>query len=103
MSNERDELIYVIIAANGEQDEELADAILAAGYRKPRTITAVEELDALGLRSTIIDADGEVWVNDGDSLDQWGSVTHPESYGGPKWIGPADVALPATVLYEPQP
>ena len=29
------------------EDRELADALLAAGYSKPRTITTVEELDAL--------------------------------------------------------
>lgn len=70
---------------------------------QPRVMTTVDELDALGFKATVLDADQHIWVNDGDSLDQWGSVTHPESYGGPKWLGSADIALPATVLWEPQP
>ena len=80
----------------------MADAILAAGYSKPRTITTAEELDALTQRATVLDGNGHVWTNDGDTLDQWGSVSDPEAYGGPKWLGSADLALPATVLHEPK-
>ena len=47
-----------------------ADAVLAANYRKPRTVTTVEELDALPVGSVILgkwlaqkwaDPDGEMW------------------------------------------
>ena len=55
MSNERDELAGIIARAfrvhpNGVayvDHKGGADALLAAGYRKPRTITTAEELDAL--------------------------------------------------------
>lgn len=38
----------------------IADAILAAGYSKPRTITTAEELDALPEGSAVLDADHDV-------------------------------------------
>lgn len=58
MSTERDELAETISNALDavaacptgkptETDYIVADAILAAGYRKPRTVTTTEELDAL--------------------------------------------------------
>jgi hypothetical protein len=74
-------------------------ALAELGYSKPRVITSAADLDALGQRATVLDADEHIWTNDGDTLDQWGSVTHPESYGGPKWIGSADIPLPATLLH----
>lgn len=49
---QRNDLAKVIVSAYGEdadglcpceQDFQVAEAILAAGYRKPRTITAVED------------------------------------------------------------
>jgi hypothetical protein len=40
----RDELTTLIL---GKTATRAADAVLAAGYRKPRTITTAEELDAL--------------------------------------------------------
>ncbi|MDJ0321685.1 hypothetical protein, partial [Pseudarthrobacter sp. PS3-L1] len=48
--SERDELAEIIRAIDGPATLgglEVADGLLAAGYRKPRTITTVEELDAL--------------------------------------------------------
>lgn len=101
----RDELAAVIEQAYDLNEgmatfELLAHATLAAGYSKPRTITTAEELDALAQRATVLDGNGHVWTNDGDTLDQWGSVSDPETYGGPKWLGSADLALPATVLHE---
>jgi hypothetical protein len=77
-----------------------ADAILAAGYSKPRTITTLEELDALGLGATVLDVLGDVWTNDGDDEDQWGSVTAKEDFGGPQWYGSSDILLAVTVLHE---
>ena len=38
----------------------IADALLAAGYRRPRTITTVAELDALGIGSAVRDKWGVV-------------------------------------------
>ncbi len=99
--SERDELAAVIVTAYGEdaevecpceQDLEVADAILAAGYRKPRTITTAEELDAL--------PDDAVVLDDMDG---------PLTKMGDWWHSPADemrsaqVILPTTVLWEPQP
>lgn len=72
------------------------------GYRKPRIITTAEELDALGRGATVMDPAQDVWTNDGDTLDQWGSVTAAEPYGGPQWFGSADIALPVTVLHDPE-
>jgi hypothetical protein len=99
---EVDELATVLKPA-GAYDfwpQKAAEFALAAGYRKPHTITTAEELDALGQSATILDAADHVWTNDGDTLDQWGSVTTPESYGGPKWVGSADIELPATLIHE---
>lgn len=66
-----------------------------------RIVTTIDELDALGRAATILDSAEHVWTNDGDTLDQWGSVTRAEAYGGPMWSCSADIPLPATVLHEP--
>jgi hypothetical protein len=56
--NAPDELaavIYQLTTDNTFFDhEQLADAILAAGYVKPRTITTVEELAALPIGSVVL-------------------------------------------------
>ncbi|TQJ60500.1 hypothetical protein FBY30_2768 [Arthrobacter sp. SLBN-83] len=41
-------------AASSLVTHDIADAILAAGYRKPRTITTAEELDALPVGSVVL-------------------------------------------------
>ena len=66
-----------------------ADAILAAGYRKPRTITTVEELDALPERSVVRDATTDV-------LERLGGRWYCGDFPG---LAPT---LPATVLWEPE-
>jgi hypothetical protein len=76
-----------------------ADAILAAGYSKPRTITTAEELDTLPNGSVVL---SDVYIsNHGQaiSFQRWedglwhrgarSSFTDPDNF------------LPATVLYEP--
>ena len=73
----------------------MADRILAAGYRKSRTITTPEELEALPSGSVILDSDGEP------------NVLHDNGWvlpGGPGGYTTWAVAqsLPATVLYEPE-
>jgi hypothetical protein len=106
--SERDELAAVIAAVNedlclmqGDSDTIIA-AILAAGYRKPRTITTAEELDALPFKSAILDSSGAVLVNDGDTEDPWASLAE-DFHGGPIWTSSAYIALPATVLHEGKP
>jgi hypothetical protein len=80
----------------------LADAILAAGYSRPRTITSADELDALPVGSVVLSAayrhhathmqvafqrwDDGLWHRGGRAAD-----THPDNF------------VPATVLYEPAP
>jgi hypothetical protein len=78
--------------------DSLSYAILAAGYHQPRPITTVEELDVLAHEAVVRDADGYV-------LEHWGK---PEErmWATPMngaWIRTAEIALPSTVLYEPQP
>ena len=57
MSTEPDNDLFGIIYAETDKPEwavsEVHDAILAAGYRRPRTITTTEELDALKLPAII--------------------------------------------------
>lgn len=70
------------------------------GYRKPRTITTAEELDALPTKSAILDRNGTPWVGDGDKVEPWASVCE-DPYGGPIWKNSVDIALPVTVLHDP--
>jgi len=80
----------------------IADSILAAGYRKPRTITTVEELDALPV--------GSVVLHDGRAFQHYPAYPAPfDEYQ--KWkcgdggfvrsTNDGSMILPATVLYEP--
>lgn len=66
----RDELVQIICEgraawvtdlAQRKSEEYQADAILAAGYSKPRTITTIDELDALPDRSLIETRGGVVF------------------------------------------
>lgn len=73
-----------------------ADAILASGYRKPRTIATYEDLDALPDGAVILDAEGYVGkrVRREDDGDYW-------LFAGVDWTSDSDnVILPATVLHE---
>lgn len=96
----RDELFQLML---GRTTTKAVERILAAGYRKPRTISTAEELDGLGRDAAVIDANRRVWANDGDSLDQWGCLNHDDYPHSLVWRGSNDIALPATVLYEPTP
>lgn len=79
---------------------QMADAILAAGYSKPRQVSTVEELDALPDESVIKVRSGQVWeaakLTDGENI--WRTF-------GPAKVLSSEVlgrwSLPATVLYEP--
>jgi len=106
----RDELVEIIqdcgeyIPGSHADDyvspSKAADAILAAGYRRPRVVTTVAELDALSKAAAILDANGSPFINDGDDQDPWCSPV--ESFeGGPCWFDSSSILLPATVLHEP--
>lgn len=70
----------------------IADGLIAAGYRKPRTITTVEELDALPVGS-VIRIQQE--MNLEKFSDGWYTTALTENFQQfPIW-------LPATVLHEP--
>ncbi|WP_432679358.1 hypothetical protein ACRAJ3_11475 [Rhodococcus pyridinivorans] len=92
--NERDELAKLIFDVPSEDPacipspRAIADAILAAGYRKLRTITTVEELEALPEDSIIHEGESVVATRIGNS---WWYPT-----------GPFEPNLPVTVLYNPE-
>lgn len=90
----RDELTTLIL---GKTAPRAADAILAAGYRKPRTITTVEELDALPAGSVILDSDGlSLHKNE---FTGWCASNGAKEIDVEMLEGEA---LPATVLHEPE-
>ncbi|AYN58875.1 hypothetical protein PP634_gp49 [Arthrobacter phage Richie] len=93
----RDELTTLIL---GKTAPRAADAILAAGYRKPRTITTAEELDALPIGSVLI-TDAGAWekVSDPDDADD---ITFWLQAGNRRWNPSRDVTLPAVILHEPE-
>ena len=78
-----------------------AQTILEAGWRPPaRVVTTVEGLDALPDRSVIVAADHTILQCVGYGQPDWdGNVWCDEEA---RWLGSADVDLPATVLYEPE-
>lgn len=95
--NERDELATVIETAYDLNEgavsfELLAHATLAAGYRKPRTITTVEDLDALPLESVLKASDGNIWESLVGGWFETASRVRNES---------SSILLPAAVLWEP--
>ena len=100
MSAGRDELATVIHDAQWtdgrkfyRSDRQLADTILAAGYRKPRTITS--RVDQVNLpNGTVVETNGDVFQ-------------HFNGY----WFAPGssynhhldELSLPLTVVHEVQP
>jgi hypothetical protein len=99
--NAREELAKVLegISENDDWDWCLADAeaILAAGYRKSRTITTAEELDALQYGAAVVHDEG--W---GETIAQ----RHAEDMrwyvtGCLEYIRP-EALLPATIIHEPR-
>jgi hypothetical protein len=102
MSNERDELSELIFEQDVCQHKgdarDVADAILAAGYRRPQQVTTVEELDALPVGSVVLSE--EVTHHEGGwalAYQRWqdgdwhrgarSGSTHPDNF------------LPATALH----
>lgn len=70
-----------------------ADAILAAGYRKLRTITTVDELDALQHGSIVINKLGE-------AISKYGE--HWFFPGVKHRFAVSAIALPASILHVPE-
>lgn len=73
----------------------IANGLIAAGYRKPRTITTVEELDALPEGSVILTNGGEDSAQK-DGEGEW------YLWGGDFGLDSEDTHLPAIVLWEPE-
>ncbi|SEC89912.1 hypothetical protein [Arthrobacter woluwensis] len=112
MTAERDELSALIHSTSDtfpDSDagvisvwsDELAAAVLAAGYRRPRVIEAADELDKLGYRAVVLDVFGDALVCMRKNLrGTWWK--YPTAYGEhtPEFI----LGLgPATVLSEGDP
>jgi len=103
MNSERDELAAVIESAKRRdgfgsyiRPEQAADAILAAGYSRPKQVSTVAELDALPTESLVRSEQGGVWHKEASGS---GCVwTEP---GAQWWHWATDIALPAMVLYSP--
>ena len=106
MSHERDELAQLIDRTINQEyspgddvmGADLAPAILAAGYRRPRTITTVEELDALPTESVVRSRGQIVWekFSDEDDIVCWRTPGSKAPAAG------LNISLPATVLHEPE-
>ena len=78
-----------------EGDQRTANALLAAGYRKPRAITTVEELDALPYGTAVAHDEGwGITVAQRHAEDLRWYVT-----GCLEYIRP-EALIPATVVYE---
>jgi len=99
--NERDELAGIVrgkTCCSGlcaeSQSEQTADAILAAGYRKPRTISTIEELDALPIGAVVLDSIGDPWAV---AWDAGGFRRYRNPNGAVNFAN-----LPATVLHSPE-
>lgn len=103
--SERDELSMIIAeryhaAHQGVTvlDAAIADAILAAGYRKHRTITTAEEVSGMAIDSIVRTNGGvplELWEGENDER-EWRVTGHR-----PWTDAELTKNLPATVLHEP--
>lgn len=96
--NARDELFQLML---GRTTTKAVERILAAGYRKPRTINSADELDALPVESAVVDWTGRVYQKDAEDdapeLPWWMMTGDQRRYPAKR------ITLPATVLHEPQP
>ena len=92
--NERDELFQLMI---GRTTTKAVDRILAAGYRKPRTVTTFEELSELPFESVIRDFGGHVLERWGEPHNQMWATVMVNAF-----ISLSDIELPVDVLYTPE-
>lgn len=102
MSNERDELAEVLwdlalrhLGVATSSSKHMADELLAAGYRKPRTITTLEELKTVYEGAILKDAEGDMWGIDGST-----GRLFLVGDGNYDLYDDDDLNLPATVVYE---
>jgi hypothetical protein len=98
--SDRDELFQLIL---GRTTTKAVERILAAGYRKPRTVTTVEELDALPVDSVVMESEHDTFI-----IRTMRGVFHrfPDGWYVVAGHGAREdiyIQLPATVLTEPQP
>lgn len=77
-----------------------AAAILEAGWRKPRVIATVEELDALAVGSVILSEHGGVWERQTGPVDTPLWVEATQIQGFPRLS--EEITLPAIALYVPE-
>lgn len=93
------------VSAYSEGAEHALDTVRAAGYRKPRTITTAEELDALPQYSVIIDKEGVVWEYKREVSDKpawWCSSLTGFWFSSNLAAFGESGLLPATVIHEPK-
>lgn len=98
--SERDELATIILSMDRIS---AIDAILAAGYRKPRTITTAEELDALRFQAVVLDAYGTPYVCERHRTDGTRNEWKPAGMGH---LDESDTILyhgPVVVVHEGEP
>lgn len=85
--------------------EKCSDTILEAGWRPPaRTVTTVEELDALAVGAVIMEGDHGTPDDTGLGFKTMPGVFHrfPQGWHVVSGIGEHAPDLPATVLWEPE-
>lgn len=99
--SQRDELADLIEATGNDTSywaEQVADAILAAGYSRPRVVETIEERDALPVGTVLRYPDGEIGM-------VMVTTAKERRVGYPGTL-PTDsldrIDLPATVLYMPE-
>jgi len=99
MSADHDELFQLML---GRTTTKAVERILAAGYRRPRTITTVEELDALEDPETVLvdfKHNAYQWGIGLDGSEGWQSTRDPNPItSNHLWR-----FAPITVLHEPEP
>lgn len=100
IAKHHDKFFGVEYAEPATQDYGLADALIADGWTKPRTITTVEELDALPIGSVVLDVEGDVCERAGGG---WTGIIKERSMDSWLLTGAEAIDLPATVLYDGAP
>jgi len=90
MSSERDELFQLML---GRTTTKAVERILAAGYRKPRTITNIDEASDLPAYSVVKDAHDDCYLKQEDGWLAFGSTGQ---FLTPGWF------YPMTALWEPE-
>ena len=82
------DLCQIIHRGIGLNFEDLAEEIIAAGFHRDRTVTTVEELDALPDGSVVLNADGDALQNNGEIWWLMGSSTPNTSGEVEQFDGP---------------